>query len=103
MIKYIIDIDNETLDIPCNIETMGDIDKDIAITHLLKEGMFDKEKIHHMLESDDKITINIDINNGILILDGNNACIRELDFSDDFTSDKQERIKEIIHKLFILL
>lgn len=103
MIKYIIDKDNEDLDIPCDIQTSGDIDKDVLILHNLQTLKFDDEKIHHMLENNDVIKIELNIKDGLYIIDSNDCILRELDFKDDFTEDRNARIKELITKLFVLI
>ena len=108
-IKLVLDTNDEEFDIPCTMEVQGaDEHKELLICPQIVTNEIDEtEKIHHYLNEDDfnldNIKIEIDIKDGIFIYDKEDNLLREIEFKQGFTQNRDVRVKEILLKLLSIL
>lgn len=108
-VKLVLDPDDDNFDIDCKVETQGEDDTlEYLITPDLPMSKLDEEeKIHRYLSNDfeglSQVAIVLDTKRGLYVIDEEGNLYREIEFKKDFTSNKEERIKELIKRLLTIL
>lgn len=108
-VKLVLDPDDDSFDIPCRVENQGEgvYLEHLVIPDLPINSIDEEEKLHRYLSEDfenlTQVKVILDVEKGLFVEDSNGGLLREIEFKPDFSTDRDDRIQELIKKLLVIL